>query len=247
MLRNRLITLLTFQHGVLFRTKNFNPDYRYTSNFVDTWSVDETILIDITKPQERVSGRFENVIEHFAQKSFVPICAGGGIRSIEDAKRYLNHGADKLSINSLLFENPLLVKELIKKFGKQCVVASIDVKKIESTYKVFKDNGRAQTIYDPLEFSKIVEDLGCGEILLNSIDRDGSLEGYDLEVLELVSKNVSIPVIAAGGAGKWGDFLDGFLRGKVDAVSTSNIYHFTEKSIQSAKVFLKNGGINIRL
>ena len=245
MLRKRVITLLTFNDGVLFRTKNFQPDYRYTSNFIDAWAVDELILLDITRDAKDIE-KFCSVVSNFNEKCFVPMCVGGGVKSFDNISRYLQAGADKVSINTSAIESPKFITKAANKFGSQCIVVSIDVKKVENDYYVFKNFGSVKTKFSPVEFAKIAEDMGAGEILLNSIDRDGSLEGYDNTLNSLVVNSVSIPVIICGGAGKWQDFAEGLTLAGADGVATSNIYHFTEASIKSAKKYLHNLGINIR-
>ena len=248
MLRPRLITTLTFQNGILFRTKNFQPDYRYTANFVDAWSIDEVVLLDITRPEKPNRSAFLDIIRGFAQKAFVPICAGGNISSLDDVHKYLREGADKVSINTKAIENPKLITDVATHYGSQCAVVSIDAKKREDgSYEVFTNCGRNPTGMSPVEWAKEAEKCGAGEILLTSIDRDGSLEGYDNILNKEVAAAVKIPVIVSGGAGKWQDFVDGFKEGRATAVSTSNIYHFTETSIRSAKAFLVENGIQMRM
>lgn len=246
MLRKRVVTVLTFNDGVLFRTKIFTPDYRYTTNFVDAWSIDEIVLLDVTRPERRNAELFSAVVTEFSKKCFVPMCVGGGVRSLDDFKRYLDLGADKIAVNTMATEQPELITEAAKRFGSQCVVVSIDVRKEGDSYRVYKNCGRDPTTWKPEVFARHVDQLGAGEILLTSIDRDGSLEGYDNELNGLVVRNVTIPVIVCGGAGKWQDFVDGFLIGGADAVATTNIYHFTETSIKSAKQYLLKHGVNVR-
>jgi len=246
MLRKRVITVLTFNHGVLYRTKVFNPDYRYTANFVDAWSIDEIVLIDITRPEERNPNVFYSVVSEFSKKCFVPMTVGGGIRAIDDIKRYLDLGADKIVINTIALAQPTLITEAATKFGKQCIVVSIDARRVGSTYQVFKNCGREPVNLTPWDLGAQVERLGAGEILITSIDRDGSLEGYDNELNKLVISNVSIPVIVCGGAGKWQDFVDAFQIAGADAVATTNVYHFTERSIISAKQYLQQNQIYVR-
>lgn len=248
MLRKRLITTLTFNDGVLYRTKLFHPDYRYTLNFVDAWSVDEIVVLDITRPGTGNRNNFYDVINDFAGKCFVPLTAGGGVRTIDDFKILLNLGADKVVINSEAVRRPEFISEAAKLFGSQCVVLSIDAKKIsDGKYEVFSEFGTKPTGWDPALWAKKAEKLGAGEILITSVDKDGSLEGYDNELNKLISDAVKIPVLACGGAGKWQDFVDGFTKGDASAVCTANIYHFTETSIKSAKKFLKNAGIPVRI
>jgi len=248
LLRNRLITVLTINNGVLFRTRNFIPDYRYTLNFVDAWSIDEIVILDITRERKKNYEQFYNVVKNISENCFVPLSVGGGVSCIEDFSKLLNIGADKVTLNSQAFEQPQLITSAAKKFGTQCVVVSIDVKKNNNgEYKVFTEFGQKATNLCPKEWSKRVEEYGAGEILLTSIEKDGSLEGYDNELNSIVSEAVNIPVLVAGGAGKWQDFVDGIQVGKASAVCTTNIYHFTENSISSAKQFMTNNDVNVRI
>jgi len=248
MLKKRLITVLTFNDGVLYRTKDFNPDYRYTLNFVDTWSVDEIIVLDVTRPGQGKKENFFRIVEQFANKCFVPLAAGGGVKNIEDFKKLLSIGADKIVINSEAVRNPKFITEAAKLYGSQCVVVSIDVRKKDNNdYEVFIEYGKTPTGLKPEVWAKKAQELGAGEIMITSIEKDGSLEGYDNELNKLVSEAVDIPVLVCGGAGKWKDFVEGFTKGKASAVCTTNIYHFTDTSIKSAKTYLKNEGINVRI
>lgn len=248
MLRKRLITVLTFNDGVLFRTKKFHPDYRYTLNFVDAWSVDEIVVLDITRPGEGRRENFYSVVTEFADRCFVPLAAGGGVKTIEDFKTLLRLGADKVIINSEAVARPELITESAKLFGSQCVVVSIDAKSTgRGHYEVFTSYGTYPTGMDPVSWAKEVQERGAGEIMLTSIDKDGSLEGYDNELNRIVSEAVEIPVLVCGGAGKWQDFVEGFKQGGASAVCTANIYHFTETSIKSAKLFIKNNKIDVRI
>jgi cyclase len=247
MLRRRVITALTFNDGVLFRTKLFTPDYRYTANFVDAWSIDEIVLLDISRPERRNPDFFYSVISELSSKCFVPVCVGGGVRGLDDIKRYLELGADKVSLNTALLDTPDLVTQAAQRFGSQCVVASIDARREGDTYRVYRNCGRERTNWAPEDLAQEIESRGAGEILLTSIDRDGSLEGYDNELNARVVRRVSIPVVACGGAGKWQDFVDAIRVAGVDAVATANIYHFTEKSIKSAKQYLTKQGVSVRV
>jgi cyclase len=248
MLRKRLIVVLTFNDGVLFRTKDFTPDYRYTLNFVDAWSVDEIVALDVTRPGQGERKNFYKVIKKFARKCFVPLAAGGGVKTLKDFKTLLDLGADKVVVNTEAVRRPEFITEAANSFGAQCVVVSIDAKKVNSGYEVFTEFGRKPTGLRPNKWAKKVQDLGAGEIFINSIDKDGSLEGYDSDLIRVVSKSVAIPVLACGGAGAWQHFVDGFKKGKASGVCTTNIYHFTETSIKSAKTYLKNvGGVNVRV
>jgi len=247
MLRKRLITVLTFNDGVLFRTKVFNPDYRYTLNFVDAWSVDEIIVLDVTRPCKGKRENFLNIVSRFAERCFVPLAAGGGVRNMNDFKELLRAGADKIIINTKAVQEPVFIREAAQSYGAQCVVVSIDAKKNDKgEYEVHTDFGKTNSGLNPSEWARKAEKMGAGEIMITSIERDGSLEGYDNKLNKLVSESVDIPVLVCGGAGKWKDFVDGFVEGKASAVCTTNIYHFTESSIKSAKQYLKKAGINIR-
>ena len=247
-MRKRLITVLTFNNGVLFRTKQFTPDYRYTLNFVDAWSVDEIVVLDVTRPEKGDGQNFFNVIRRFAHKCFVPLAAGGGIRNLDDVKRYLDLGADKIVINTAALENPDFITEVAQTYGSQCVVLSIDAKETEEGgHEVYSHFGARPCGLTPAEWASKGQGLGAGEVMVSSIDRDGSLQGYDLGLCRAVADSVDIPVLILGGAGNWKHFVEGFVEGHASAVCTQNIYHFSEKSIRSAKAHLHNSGIAVRL
>ena len=247
MLRKRLVTVLTFYEGVLFRSKLFTPDYRYTASFVDAWAVDEIVVLDISRPEYGDRGQFVELLSEFSRRCLVPLCAGGGVRSLDDFKTYLDVGADKIAVNTVAFDQPELISQAAGRFGSQCVVVSIDARRENEGYVVYRNCGREPTDWKPEQLARYVEALGAGEVLLTSIDKDGSLEGYDNDLNRRVTESVSIPVIVCGGAGKWQDFVDGFTLGGADAVATSNVYHFTESSIRSAKQYLARHGIDVRL
>lgn len=247
MLRRRLITVLTLNDGVLFRTKQFRPDYRYTMNFVDAWSIDEIVALDVTRPGLGEREAFHEVVRELAVKCFVPLSCGGWVRTIEDVQTLLRTGADKVVVNTAAIDRPGLVTEAAELYGAQCVVVAIDALRLpDGSYEVYAEQGTRPTGLRPDEWARRAEELGAGEILVTSIERDGSLEGYDNALNRLVSDAVSVPVLVAGGAGKWQDFVDGFVEGGASAVCTTNIYHFTESSIRSAKQFLDRAGIPVR-
>ena len=247
MLRKRLVTVLTFNDGVLFRTKLFTPDYRYTHNFVDTWSVDEVVALDVTRPGQGDRENFFKVVSHLARNCFVPLAAGGGIRTTLDVKRFMEVGADKVVVNTGALRRPELISEIARGYGAQCVVLSIDARgTAEGGYEVHSDFGARPTGLDPAEWARQGEALGAGEVLVTSIERDGSLEGYDLDLSRRVIEAVGVPVLVLGGAGSWQHFVDGFRAGAA-AACTQNIYHFTDTSIGSAKKFLAKNGIAVRL
>lgn len=247
MLRKRLITVLTFNDGVLFRTKDFKPDYRYTLNFVDAWSVDEIIALDVTRAGRGERENFYAAVQGLAKRCFVPLAAGGWVRTVEDFTKLLRIGADKVIINTVAWQQPELIREAARLYGAQCVVVSIDAKKVNGHYEVFTHQGTDPTGVKVQDWAAKVQELGAGEIMITAIERDGSLEGYDNELNRIVSEAVSIPVLVSGGAGKWQDFVDGFTLGKAAGVCTTCIYHFPETAINSAKRYLKAADINVRV
>lgn len=247
MLRKRFITVLTFNNGVLFRTKNFIPDYRYTLNFVDSWLVDEVIILDITRGVKKSSEKFYGMVKKFAKSCFVPLTVGGLVSSDSDFSKLLHCGADKIVINTKALEHPDFITSVAKKYGTQCVVVSIDVKKVkEDKYEVFKKCGLYSTGLDPVKWALKAQEYGAGEIMLTSIDKDGSLEGYDNKLNSAVSEALDIPILVSGGAGKWQDFVDGIVIGKASGVCTTNIYHFTKSSIESVKKYMYLKNISVR-
>jgi len=247
MLRTRLITVLTLFDGILYRTRDFNPDYRYTSNFVDLWSVDEIAVLDITRSGQGERSNFLKAVRQFAQNCAVPLSVGGGVRKIQDFETLLRNGADKVIFNTGAVEKPELIQEAAKTYGTQCVVVSIDAWRHEDgSYEVFTHFGSNPTSLDPVNWSKKACELGAGEILITAIQKDGTLEGYDNELNAQVIESVNIPVLICGGAGSWEHFVKGLTESKAAAICTQNIYHFTETSISSAKTYLNNFGIPVR-
>jgi len=246
-LRKRLITVLTFQDGVLFRTKQFTPDYRYTANFIDAWSVDEIVALDVTRTGGGIQTAFLDVVGNLAKSCFVPLAAGGGVRTIEDVRILLDAGADKVIVNTGAIDRPELISEIAYSYGSQCVVVSVDAMRHDSgAYEVCAAHGKRETGMTPTAWAQRATELGAGEIFITSIERDGSLEGYDIALCRQISDAVSVPVLICGGAGNWQHFADGYTEGGADAVCTSNIYHFTEASIRSAKMFLAGRDIPVR-
>jgi imidazole glycerol-phosphate synthase subunit HisF len=248
MLRKRIVTVLTFNDGVLFRTKLFRPDYRYTANFVDAWSIDEVVILDITRPGKGDRQNFEKVVRNFAENCFVPLCVGGGVRTFADVQVLMELGADKITLNTGAIEHPELITEIAEAYGSQCVVVSIDARKNNAgDYEVFSHFAQTATGMAPGDWAKTAEQRGAGEILITSAERDGGMEGFDTKLCSLVADAVTIPTLILGGAGSWKHFAKGFVDGKASAVCTQNIYHFTDASINSAKKYLKNAGIEVRL
>ncbi len=207
---------------------------------------DELVFLDITASAEGREIMIE-VVSRVAETVFMPFTVGGGIRSVEDMRRLLEAGADKVSINTAAVKNPGLIGEGAKLFGSQCIVVAIDAKRKGNSWEVFINGGRTPTGLDAVEWARRVESLGAGEILLTSMDRDGTKEGYDLELCRAVAEAVSIPVIASGGAGKKEHFYEVFEKGKADAALAASLFHFRELSIPELKGFLKERGITVRL
>ena len=245
MLKKRLILVLTFNDGVLFRTKKFIPDYRYTKNFIDLWSADEIILLDISK-KKKLSQKFLEIVKYFSLNCFLPISVGGGVRSFKDGVNLFKHGADKIVLNSSTYKNPNLIRKISKVFGSQSIVHSIDCKKIKKSKYEVVINNTFKTNLDPIQWAKIAIQNGCGELLINSIDNDGSLLGYDLELVDLIVKKINVPCLALGGAGNWDHMVQLFKKTNISAACTQNIYHFTNESLKSAKEYLKKNKVQIR-
>ena len=211
MLKKRIIISLTFLDGVLFRTKKFKPDYRYTKNFVDLYSIDELIINDISK--KKFSNKFLELISFFSKNCFVPISVGGGIKKLEDADIFFKSGADKIVLGSHLntFD---IIRDISMKYGKQSIIQSLDFKKNLSkdlSFNLLSDSGTKIIQADPFDFGKKALEVGAGEILINNIDNDGSLLGYDIDLMNLASSHFDCPIIALGGAGNWDHFLDLFI------------------------------------
>ena len=262
MLKKRLIPCLFLKNGFLVRSEKFkyhqilgNPIHQVER--YNDWAVDELIYIDISREDQyigrrdtkfKTSSNILNIIVDVSKKCFLPLTFGGRIRTIQDIRERLKNGADKITINTIAIENPEFITESSNIFGSQCIVVSVDVKKKENgEYEVFSQWGTKGTGLHPVTWAKKVEKLGAGEIFLNSIDRDGTGEGYDLELIRSVSEATKIPVIACGGVGKFEDFIDGIKKGKASAVAAGNIFNFTEVSTITAKKNMKNAGIDVRI
>jgi imidazole glycerol-phosphate synthase subunit HisF len=245
MLKKRIIFTLTFNNGVLFRTKNFKPDYRYTKNFIDLWSVDELILIDVSKKKNLK--KFVKIVEFFSNNCFVPITIGGGIKNIKDADLCFRNGAEKVLLGSASTENLNLIHDISKKYGNQSIIQSIDcIRNSKNDYQVLKNSGVSEANVNSIEWGRKLLNYGVGEILINNVYNDGGLLGYDLDLINFFSKGLDCPILALGGAGNWQHMLDLFKKTNVSAACTQNIYHFTEKSILSAKNYLQQNNIKIR-
>ena len=252
MLKNRIIPCLDVKNGRVVKGINFVElkdagDPVEQAKIYSDGGADEICFLDITASNEN-RDTILDVVKKTSQECFVPLTVGGGVRNIEDISNLLKSGADKVSINTSAVTNKKNITESAESFGSQCIVIAIDAKKkSEKRWEVFTHGGRNSTGLDVLNYAKEVEELGAGEILLTSMDRDGTKKGYDLELTELVSNSVNIPVIASGGVGKLDHLYDGLKKGKASAVLAASIFHFGEFSINDAKKYLESKGIPVRI
>ncbi len=207
---------------------------------------DELVFLDITASSDNRNTVLD-MVNRVAREVFIPFTVGGGIRTVENFTEMLNAGADKVSVNSAAVKNPQLISDAAKKFGSQCVVLAIDAKRSNGGWEVYLNGGRVNTGIDAVKWAKQAEELGAGEILLTSMDCDGTKAGYDIELTRAVSESVNIPVIASGGAGSMEHFYDAFTEGKADAVLAASLFHFNEIAICDLKRYLKDKGINMRV
>ncbi|MDB3872603.1 imidazole glycerol phosphate synthase subunit HisF [Pelagibacteraceae bacterium] len=252
MLKNRIIPCLDVKEGRVVKGINFVDlidagDPVEQASIYNQGGADEICFLDITASSDKRDILFDTV-QKTAECCFVPLTVGGGVRSIQDIRKLLLAGADKVSINTAAIQNPNLIKESSNKFGSQCIVVAIDAKKTSNnTWTVFTHGGREATEFDAVEFAKLAEKNGAGEILLTSMDRDGTKEGYDIELTKKISNNLSIPVIASGGVGNLEHLKDGIVQGGASAVLAASIFHFGEYSISEAKEYLKKENVPVRL
>ena len=251
MLAKRIIPCLDVKNGRVVKGKNFSglqdvDDPVALASFYSDCGADELVFYDITASAE---GRtlFCDVLKEVASNVFIPLTVGGGINSLEDFDRILKCGADKVSVNSGAIANRELIKRAAEKYGSQCVVLSMDVKKIGNAYKVFSKGGRIETDLEATAWAKFCEASGAGEIVLNSIDTDGVKRGFDLPMLKAVCDGVNIPVVASGGAGSIKDFIDLFKSVNVDAGLGASVFHYRNFSINELKQELKRNSIEVRL
>ena len=213
----------------------------------DRQRADELVLLDIMASAD-ARDILVDLVTRVAENIFIPFTVGGGIRTVEDFTRILRAGADKVAVNSAALRNPALIEEAAEKFGSQCVVVAMDAKRRpEGNWTVYLNGGRIDTGKDAVKWAREAEKLGAGEILLTSMDADGTKAGYDLELTRAVSEVVNIPVIASGGAGAMEHFYDAFTQGKADAVLAASLFHFKETSVPEVKKYLRGRGVSVRL
>jgi len=252
MLKNRIIPCLDVKNGRVVKGINF-VDLKDAGDPVEQAKIysdggaDEICFLDITASNENRDIIYD-VVKDTSMKCFVPLTVGGGVRSVDDISKLLNCGADKVSINTAAVTNEELVKEGAEKFGSQCIVVAVDAKKVkENKWEIFTHGGRKSTGIDVMKFVEKMESMGAGEILLTSMDRDGTKKGYDLDLTKKVSNLVNIPVIASGGVGSLEHLQQGIKIGKANAVLAASIFHFGEFSIKDAKKYLDSKGIAVRI
>ena len=251
MLKNRIIPCLDVKNGRVVKGINF-VDLKDAGDPVEQAKIysdggaDEICFLDITASNENRDTIYD-VVERTSKKCFVPLTVGGGVRVVEDINKLLNCGADKVSINTAAVQNPKVIIESSKKFGSQCIVVAIDAKKNGNKWEVFTHGGRNNTSIDAIEFAKKMEVSGAGELLVTSMDRDGTQIGYDNDLIFKISSTVNIPVIASGGVGNFNHLVDGIKLGNASAVLAASIFHYGTHSINEAKQYLNSKGIPVRI
>ena len=251
MLKNRIIPCLDVKNGRVVKGINF-VDLKDAGDPVEQAKIysdggaDEICFLDITASNENRNTIYD-VVKDTSKKCFVPLTVGGGVRSVEDINKLLNCGADKVSINTAAVQNAEVVIESSKKFGSQCIVVAIDAKKNGNVWEVFTHGGRNNTGINAIEFARKMEKCGAGELLITSMDRDGTQAGYDIDLMSKISSEVNIPVIASGGVGNLDHLVDGIKLGKASAVLAASIFHYGKYSVKQAKEYLNSKGIPVRI
>ena len=252
MLKNRIIPCLDVKNGRVVKGINFVElkdagDPVEQAKIYSDGGADEICFLDITASNENRETIID-IVRKTAKECFVPLTVGGGVRTIKNITDLLLAGADKVSINTAAVKNVNFVKEASKKFGSQCIVVAIDAKKVsDNKWEVFTHGGRNKTGIDAVKFAKKVEENGAGEILLTSMDKDGTKSGYDVDLLKAITKNTNIPVIASGGVGTLDHLYDGIVKGGASAVLAASIFHYGEYKIKDAKEYLKSRNVSVRL
>lgn len=253
MYTKRIIPCLDVHNGRVVKGVNFvnlqdAGDPVEIAAAYDKAGADEVVFLDITASSDARS-TVVDMVRKVAEKVFIPFTVGGGIRTVEDFRAILREGADKVAVNSAAILNPRLISDGADKFGSQCVVVAIDAKRRAdgSGWNIFKNGGRIDMGMDAVEWAMEADRLGAGEILLTSMDGDGTKAGYDIELTRIISENVSIPVIASGGAGTREHFYEALTQGKADAALAASLFHFKELEIKEVKEYLHNKGVSVRL
>ena len=251
MLKNRIIPCLDVKNGRVVKGINFVElkdagDPVEQAKIYSKGGADEICFLDITASNENRATIYD-VVKNTSKQCFVPLTVGGGVRSVDDINKLLNCGADKVSINTAAVKNPKLVEESSKKFGSQCIVVAIDAKKNKNAWEIYTHGGRKNSKINAIDFAKKMENCGAGEILITSMDRDGTQSGYDIDLVRKVSSETNIPIIASGGVGKLDHLAEGIKLGKASAVLAASIFHYGKYSINEAKEYLKLNGIPVRI
>ena len=257
----RLIPVLFIKNGFIVRSENF-LEHKIIGNVVNQvkrfneWNIDELIFIDISRNKKYDSNRddhkikrvnsLDEILEFVSNECFMPLCFGGGIRDLETIKKYIKNGADKVSVNSLIYDNPNIIEKAVNIFGSQAIIASIDYRLVNNEIHFFKNNGSKRVNINFNDLTNLINSIGVGEVFLNSIDKDGSGEGYDLKIIKNFVDQINLPIIACGGALTIQDFKVLSEIDKISGVAAGNIFHFTENIYPRAKSFLKKNNLNFR-
>ncbi|MCU9948571.1 imidazole glycerol phosphate synthase subunit HisF [Pseudomonas sp. PDM13] len=261
MKKKRLIPVLLLKNGQLVQSKRFsrhqvlgNPSAAVKR--LSDWAADELIYLDISRDDHYDMGRddlgsgnlrdIDAIVAEVARASFMPITLGGRIRSLDDIARRLATGADKVTLNTAALDNPGLIEAASREYGSQCIVVSVDVAREEGGYRVFAEGGKRPTERFVADWASELQARGAGEVMINSIERDGARQGYDLQLLDIVCRQVSIPVIALGGVGEWEHLAQALEQTGVDAVAAANVFHYTDQSVYLARQYLFDRGLNVR-
>lgn len=251
MITKRIIPCLDVRNGRVVKGKNFEgiqdvSDPVEMAKFYNREGADELVFYDITASVEK-RGLFTDILRKVASEIFIPLTVGGGINTLEDFDRVLKCGADKVSVNSGAIRNPNIIGQAAKKYGDQCVVLSMDIKRVDGVFRLFAKGGRENTGIDALQWAVDGVNSGAGELVVNSIDTDGVKGGFDLELLDAIAGRVNVPIIASGGAGKMEDFSELFSHEGIDAGLAASIFHYKEIRIEDLKKYLRDQGVEVRL
>ena len=251
MITKRIIPCLDVRNGRVVKGKNFEGIQDVSNpvemaKFYNREGADELVFYDITASVEE-RGLFTDILKKVASQIFIPLTVGGGINTLEDFDRVLKCGADKVSVNSGAIKNPQIIEAAARKYGDQCVVLSMDIKRVDGAFRLFAKGGREDTGIDVLQWAVDGVNSGAGELVVNSIDTDGVKEGFDLELLDEIAARVNVPIIASGGAGKPEDFSELFKHDGIDAGLAASIFHFKEIKIADLKKYLRKQGVEVRL
>ncbi len=251
MITKRIIPCLDVRNGRVVKGKNFEgirdvSDPVEMARFYNEEGADELVFYDITASVEE-RGLFTDILKKVASEIFIPLTVGGGINTLDDFDRVLKCGADKVSVNSGAIRNPDIIEKAAKKYGDQCVVLSMDIKRVDGSFRLFSKGGREDTGIDALQWAVDGVNSGAGELVVNSIDTDGVKGGFDLEMLDEIAARVNVPIIASGGAGKMEDFSELFKHRGIDAGLAASIFHYKEIRITDLKRYLREQGVEVRL